>query len=143
MKLFTDGAAPTIVLAAEGASTERMRELAASGVDVILCRASGGRIDLRDAMRKLGERELSSALLEGGGKLNGAMLEAGLVDKAVIFYAPKIIGGAGPGLFDFPGFERMRDAIRLEKVDIARYGDRKSTRLNSSHIQKSRMPSSA
>lgn len=123
LKLFTDGAAPTIVLTGPDAPQERRLALEAAGIEVIPCAGEGGRIDLCDAMRKLGERELSSVLLEGGGKLNGAMLEAGLIDKAVIFFAPKIIGGSGPGLFDFPGFARMKDAIRLERVDITRYGD--------------------
>lgn len=123
LKLFTDGEAPTIVLATAQAEPDKKRALASAGVEVIECAGEDGRVDLRDAMRRLGERELCSVLLEGGGTLNGAMLAAGLIDKAVIFYAPKVIGGSGPALFDFPGFERMRDAIQLDRVELARYGD--------------------
>ena len=123
LKLFTDGQAPTIVLAAEEANGGKRGRLEAAGVEVVGCKADGSRIDLRDAMRKLGEREIASVLLEGGGKLNGAMLEAGLIDKVAIFYAPKIVGGAGTPLFDAGLADRMAEAVRLVRIEIERYGD--------------------
>jgi len=123
LKLFTDGQAPTIVLAAEGADGGQRSALEAAGVEVIGCANDDGRIDLRDAMRKLGEREIGSVLLEGGGKLNGAMLEAGLIDKVAIFYAPKIVGSAGTPLFDRPVAERMAEAITLAGIEVERYGE--------------------
>jgi diaminohydroxyphosphoribosylaminopyrimidine deaminase/5-amino-6-(5-phosphoribosylamino)uracil reductase len=123
LKLFTDGQAPTIVLAAADADSGKRRELEAAGVEVIGCAAAEGHIDLRDAMRKLGEREIGSVLLEGGGKLNGAMLEAGLVDKIVVFFAPKIVGSGGTPLFDHPVAGRMAEAIKLARIEIERYGD--------------------
>jgi len=123
LKLFTDGLAPTIVLAAADADSGKRRELEAAGVEVIGCAAAEGRIDLRDAMRKLGGREIGSVLLEGGGKLNGAMLEAGLVDKIAVFFAPKIVGSGGTPLFDHPVAGRMSEAIKLARIEIERYGD--------------------
>lgn len=124
-KLFRDGEAPTIVLAAANADPAKRQALEAAGVEVIACPAAGpdGRIDLRAAMQALGEREIGSVLLEGGGKLNGAMLEAGLIDKAVIFFAPKIVGSGGTALFDFPGPAKMAEAFRLERVEIEQYGE--------------------
>lgn len=76
-------------------------------------------------MVKLGEMEISSILLEGGGTLNGAMLESGLVDRVVLFYAPKIVGGGSesPGTFDFPGVALMKDAITLEGLEVEVLGD--------------------
>ncbi|HUC92395.1 MAG TPA: bifunctional diaminohydroxyphosphoribosylaminopyrimidine deaminase/5-amino-6-(5-phosphoribosylamino)uracil reductase RibD [Paenibacillus sp.] len=122
-RLLSDGLAPTIVLTTESADPERIQALEAAGVQVLAC-GSGERIDLKLAMRRLGEREISSVLLEGGGRLNGAMLEAGLIDKAVLFYAAKIIGGPeAPGLFDFGGFARMADAVRLDRVTVETYGE--------------------
>ena len=123
LKLFTDGQAPTIVLAARDADEGRKRALEAAGVEVIGCEIRDGRIDLRDAMRKLGGRGIGSVLLEGGGRLNGAMLAAGLVDKIAVFYAPKIVGSAGTPLFDWPGAGRMAEAVRLERIEIERYGE--------------------
>jgi diaminohydroxyphosphoribosylaminopyrimidine deaminase/5-amino-6-(5-phosphoribosylamino)uracil reductase len=86
-------------------------------------RGAYSRIDLHDAMRKLGEREIGSVLLEGGGRLNGAMLQAGLIDKIAVFFAPKIVGSGGTPLFDYPVAARMAEAVRLTRVEIERYGD--------------------
>ena len=123
LRVYTDGEAPTIVLTTEAAEPERVRLLESLGVEVIAC-GPGPSVDLRLGMEAVGRRELPSVLLEGGGMLNGAMLAAGLIDKIVLFYAPKIVGGAGaPGSFDFPGFERMADAIGLSRVSVEAYGD--------------------
>lgn len=121
-RLVRDGEAPTVVLTTERAPQARRRELEALGVEVIDC-GPGPAVDLRAAMERLGEREIGSLLVEGGGKLSGALLEARLVDKLVLFYAPKIIGGgaAAPGNFDFPGFGRMREAIALERLEVERF----------------------
>lgn len=52
------------------------------------------RPDLRKVLEDLGRRQLTSVLLEAGAGLNGAALDAGLVDKVFLYYAPKILGGA-------------------------------------------------
>ena len=52
------------------------------------------RPDLRKVLEDLGRRELASVLLEAGAGLNGAALDARLVDKVFLYYAPKILGGA-------------------------------------------------
>ncbi|KIL38095.1 5-amino-6-(5-phosphoribosylamino)uracil reductase, partial [Gordoniibacillus kamchatkensis] len=65
-----------------------------------------------------------SIFLEGGGTLNGAMLQRKLVDKIILFIAPKIIGGPGaPSAFQFEGFERMSDAVRLTRLTMERSGE--------------------
>ena len=51
------------------------------------------KIDLNKLMIKLGEMKIDSILLEGGGEVNYSALESGIVDKLMIFIAPKIIGG--------------------------------------------------
>jgi diaminohydroxyphosphoribosylaminopyrimidine deaminase / 5-amino-6-(5-phosphoribosylamino)uracil reductase len=114
--------APTIVLTTKQASMDQIMKLNALGVEVIKC-GDGPKVDLRHAMKVLGEREISSILLEGGGRLNGAMLEAGLIDKMVLFFAPKLIGGAAPANFSFLGLDRMNDALQLERVRVEVIGE--------------------
>ena len=53
-------------------------------------------------MRELGRRQILSVLLEAGAELNGAALEAGIVDKMILFYAPKIMGTGGVPLAQYP-----------------------------------------
>jgi diaminohydroxyphosphoribosylaminopyrimidine deaminase / 5-amino-6-(5-phosphoribosylamino)uracil reductase len=51
-----------------------------------------GRLDLHSVLRRLGELEITSVIIEGGTTLNGAALAAGAVDKVFLYYAPTILG---------------------------------------------------
>ncbi|WP_248925366.1 bifunctional diaminohydroxyphosphoribosylaminopyrimidine deaminase/5-amino-6-(5-phosphoribosylamino)uracil reductase RibD [Paenibacillus hamazuiensis] len=121
-KLVTDRTSETIVLATEQAPGDKARRLQELGVTVLIS-GSGPQVDLPQAMKRLGEREIGSILLEGGGTLNGAMLTQQLVDKLVLFFAPKLIGGYdAPGTFRFAGFERMSEALELDRVTVEQFG---------------------
>ncbi len=123
LRLFDDEA-PTWMITTQQASEASEARLRAAGAEVIRCGdADCERVDLAAALRELGKREIGSILLEGGGALSGAMLQAGLVDKLMLFYAPKIIGSSGSvPAFDFSGPDNMQDALRLRQVSIERYG---------------------
>ena len=91
------------------------------GAEVLICREREGRVDLQDMMARLGRMNIQSLLLEGGSTLAGEALRIGLIDKAVLFFAPKLVGGEGPGLFAGMGIERMEDAFRLKDVKYRRF----------------------
>lgn len=114
---------PTILLASAQAPHSRRAALEARGITVLTC-GDGPQVDLTLAMRQLGEREIGSILLEGGGKLNGAMLERRLIDKLVLMFAPKIIGGgsAAPVNINFDGFAKMDEAITLDRLKVEQFG---------------------
>nr|WP_042122096.1 bifunctional diaminohydroxyphosphoribosylaminopyrimidine deaminase/5-amino-6-(5-phosphoribosylamino)uracil reductase RibD [Paenibacillus senegalensis] len=112
-----------LIITTEEAAVERRMRLEQNGAEVIAAGA-GPEVDLTLAMKLLGERQISSILLEGGGRINGAMLELGLIDKCYLFYAPKIIGGEGaPSNFQFPGQEKMADAVSLRKITVEMFDD--------------------
>src|SRR5579863_7999019 len=46
-----------------------------------------GRPDLAAVLRRLGELEITSLMIEGGSTVNGAALAAGIVDKVFLYYA--------------------------------------------------------
>ncbi len=102
----------------------KIDELAGLGVEIIPCREDNGRVDLNDLLRKLGGMGIQSLLLEGGRELAGEALRMGLIDKFLLFYAPKLVGGAdGPGLFGGKGVERMDDARMLGDIRMRRFGE--------------------
>lgn len=122
-KLVKDRTAPTWVLTTNDADIDKEKELQRQGVEVIRC-GYGKRVDLVLALQMIAEREIGSVLVEGGGKLNGALLEAGLVDKLILFFAPKIIGGqSAPSNFQWDGFAKMSDAFRLTNCEWVQFGD--------------------
>jgi diaminohydroxyphosphoribosylaminopyrimidine deaminase/5-amino-6-(5-phosphoribosylamino)uracil reductase len=53
-------------------------------------------------LRRLGEMEILSVLMEAGGQLNGSALTAGVVDRITLFYAPVFLGPAGVPLLREP-----------------------------------------
>ncbi|MGH9740698.1 MAG: bifunctional diaminohydroxyphosphoribosylaminopyrimidine deaminase/5-amino-6-(5-phosphoribosylamino)uracil reductase RibD [Candidatus Acidiferrales bacterium] len=73
----------------------KARALERAGIDVVRMPARTGRVDLQTVLRDLGNRQILNVILEAGAELNGAALEAGIVDKMVLFYAPKIMGAGG------------------------------------------------
>jgi diaminohydroxyphosphoribosylaminopyrimidine deaminase/5-amino-6-(5-phosphoribosylamino)uracil reductase len=80
-----------------------------------------GRVALPALLAELYRRGVRAALLEGGPRLAGAFLAAGLVDKVVGYVAPKLLG-AGPAALLDAGVETIADAIDLDVVEVVQIG---------------------
>ncbi len=61
-----------------------------------------GRVDLPAMLQALGARGINELHVEAGAKLNGALLEAGLVDEILMYIAPRVIGDPARGAFERP-----------------------------------------
>jgi len=70
----------------------KARKLQSAGVELIEVKRSRSGLDLGAVFKDLGRRDILSVLLEAGPHLNAAALSANLVNKLVLFYAPKIAG---------------------------------------------------
>ena len=109
----------TIIATTVLPSVEDARNLLSASCDVIQCASKDNHVDINDLMFKLGSLGIDSLLLEGGGTLNAAFLEAGCVDEVWAFIAPKIIGGEGAKTpVSGKGIDKMSDAIQLQNIDI-------------------------
>ena len=79
---------------------------------------------LEEELARLAEDDVQSLLLEGGPTLAHAFLRADLIDKLVLFVAPKLVGGDdAPPLFAGPGVRDLADAFRLSHLEVSRVGD--------------------
>jgi diaminohydroxyphosphoribosylaminopyrimidine deaminase/5-amino-6-(5-phosphoribosylamino)uracil reductase len=94
-KLVRRARKDVIVFTLEPPDSSKARALEKAGVEVVRVRERAGRPDLRAVLRELGRRQILSVILEAGADLNGAALEAGVVDKMLLFYAPRIMGTRG------------------------------------------------
>ncbi len=114
-RLFADvSRAPVLLVAARGEG-HRRRALQAAGAKVLVAPGHDGRVDLAVALAALRERGVGRLLVEGGARLNGALLDAGLVDQVSAFVAPRILGAAGaPG--PVAGHGTLAGAARLTDV---------------------------
>ena len=91
-RLVQGAANDVLVLCGEDADTGREQALRARGVEVLRLAAPHGRVDLREVLGTLQQRGIRSVLAEGGSTLNGALLEADLADKIVLYFAPSELG---------------------------------------------------
>ncbi|MDQ7858269.1 MAG: bifunctional diaminohydroxyphosphoribosylaminopyrimidine deaminase/5-amino-6-(5-phosphoribosylamino)uracil reductase RibD [Armatimonadota bacterium] len=116
--------APTLIATTAAAPAARIDAMRRAGVEVLVADGAGGRVDLRALLEALGRRGLLSVLVEGGGTVNAAALEAGLVDRVIALVAPRLIGGAGaPTPLDGAGPAGVAGARRLRELRVARLGD--------------------
>jgi diaminohydroxyphosphoribosylaminopyrimidine deaminase/5-amino-6-(5-phosphoribosylamino)uracil reductase len=115
---------PTLIAATPAASSSKIRSLEKRGVEVwVLPKSPQGKVNLRVLMKKLAVRGIVSVLLEGGAQINASALKAGLVDRFLFFFAPKVVGGVrAPGVVGGEGARRMRDAVPLQLIGVRRIG---------------------
>jgi diaminohydroxyphosphoribosylaminopyrimidine deaminase / 5-amino-6-(5-phosphoribosylamino)uracil reductase len=116
---------PSCAVIAVGAEApeKRVRELAAAGATVVSCGTRDGRVDLGALLADLFAREVRAVLVEGGGEVHGAFLDAGLVDRVTMFAAPLLMGGRGaPPVVGGAGRE-LKNAVRLGGFKVTPLGD--------------------
>lgn len=113
---------PTIAACLEGA--ENADYFINKGIKIIYTSSKNGHIDLIDLMKKLGEMNIDSILLEGGGTLNYSALEAGIVNKLQAYVAPKIFGGGSSKTpVEGIGVPIPSEAFMLSKPEISLIDD--------------------
>jgi diaminohydroxyphosphoribosylaminopyrimidine deaminase/5-amino-6-(5-phosphoribosylamino)uracil reductase len=81
-----------LVFTAASLKSPKARRLQHSGVELVRAKSRRGHIDLHAVLSELGRRDILSVLLEAGPSLNSAAISANLVQKLVLFYAPKLAG---------------------------------------------------
>ncbi len=115
--LRTLGLGPVVVFAGRGAPAGKARALARRGVEVVPPPGGAMAWSLDRVLAELGRREVAALLVEGGGRLYTAFVEAGLADKAVLTLAPRLLGGdAAPGFLGGAGAGTVAAARALRRV---------------------------
>ena len=101
-KLVSDAQGDLVVFTTRPADSPRAHALQCAGVEVFRVPEKRGHVDLHAVIRELGRREMLNVLIEAGAELNGAALQAGIVDKMILFYAPKVMGTGGVPMARIP-----------------------------------------
>ena len=92
-------------------------------VDTLSIPDAHGRVDLAAMLQALGAREINELHVEAGAKLNGALLEAGLVDELLVYVAPRVIGDPARGFFERPtALNSLAGTENFEWQDVRRVG---------------------
>ena len=69
-------------------------------LEVLTLPDTNGRVDLAGLLRALATRGINELHVEAGAKLSGALLDAGLIDELLLYFAPTLIGEPARGMFD-------------------------------------------
>ena len=105
------------------APDDRVRALQATGAQIVRCPDANGRVALPALLAELFARDVRGLLVEGGAEVAASFVDAGVVDRVAMFFAPLIVGGrdalpviAGAG-------RELKRAIALGALEIRRLGD--------------------
>jgi len=120
-KLVKSAQNDVVVFTTQRADSPKARALVRAGVEVFQVRPRGGHVDLHAVIHELGRREMLNVLLEAGAELNGAALQAGIVDKMILFYAPKIMGTGGVPMARIPAHWFPKSPA-LKNLRVLTYG---------------------
>jgi diaminohydroxyphosphoribosylaminopyrimidine deaminase/5-amino-6-(5-phosphoribosylamino)uracil reductase len=105
-----------------GAGDKKIAVLRGMGANVIPLPGMDGRVDLAKMMQALASLEINELLVEAGPSLNGALIQAGLVDDLVIYLAPYLIGDAARGMAQLPELAFLQEKRALTIHDIRSIG---------------------
>ena len=136
-KLVKSARRDVLVFTTASIRCARAQALSRAGVEIVRVQEKDGRPELRAVMEELGRREFLSVMIEGGAQVNGAALAAGVVDKVVLFYAPKMFGEAGLAMLD----TRVAASVampELREITIRRSGPDFAVEGNLSDVYRNR-----
>jgi len=114
----------TLLAFGKSITPEEASAFTQAGAELLELPSVAGLVDLEKLLKALGEREITSVLVEGGGILLGSLFDCGLVDKVIAFIAPVIIGGSeAKTAVGGKGVDKVTNSLRLEHVSVERFGE--------------------
>ena len=81
-----------------------------------------GKVDLAALMKELAHRHINEVHVEAGFRLNGSLVQAGVVDELLVYLAPLLIGEA-QGMVHLPALSDLTHAQRLEFREVTAVGE--------------------
>lgn len=109
-----------IVCAVENDMADKIR---AMGAEVVALDDEQGKVSMQKLMAYLGERQIDSILVEGGGQIHEACRSAGIVNHICCYIAPKILGGKEAKTpVEGQGVATIKEAMLLSEPKLTRLG---------------------
>lgn len=113
----------TLIVTGPFVSKDKKNRIERKGVKIIKASVIDGLINLDRLMDYLGSLNITSLLIEGGGRVIASALSSKIVDKINFFFAPKILGGDdGVPVCKGPGPDLMKNCISVTDVHTRRFG---------------------
>jgi diaminohydroxyphosphoribosylaminopyrimidine deaminase/5-amino-6-(5-phosphoribosylamino)uracil reductase len=114
--------ARTIVATTEAANRKKRAVLDKMGIETILVNQDQNQqVDLKELLVELGNRNISSVLVEGGATVITSIIRENLADRLVVLIAPKIVGKGIEAIGNL-GIRVMDDAMKISVRQVIRRG---------------------
>ncbi len=120
--LWEPSGGQVVVITTTRADAARIKRLEHQGARVIQVAAAPRGVSLPAALHALAGLGVNHVLVEGGAEVNAALLQGKLVDRLVLYLAPKLLGGRDALSVIGGTAPRLADAISLDEVSVARIG---------------------
>ena len=115
--------APTIIATTPAADDKKLAVLRDRGIEVLIVATDlAGGVDIARLLSALGERDITSVLVEGGSRVTTAFFRRSLVDRLVAIIAPKVIGSGLESVGNL-NIENINRALKLSFEKTYRLGD--------------------
>ncbi len=122
-KVLKDNSSKTIIAVTKAAPARKIAQIKKLGAEVLILKDREGKVSLSSLITKLGERNITHVLIEGGGSLAASAIEEKIVDKIIFFIAPIIIGGkTAPTPIEGKGIDQLIKAVSLKDVLVRKSG---------------------
>ena len=116
------GSEKNIIVTSDTATAGKISALKNLGATVWPLPAPQGAVRWLPLLKRLAKTGIASVLIEGGATTAAGALKEKVVDKMLLFYAPKLIGGDGRYMIDSLGVEHIRQSVMLQKLKIEKSG---------------------
>ena len=114
--------APLIVVVGPEAPEARKAGLAAAGAKIVAVDAAQGGVDLRQTLQALAGQGFSRLFAEGGAEVAASLVATDLIDEAVIFRAPVVVGANGVRALGGTALSALERSPRYRLVETANVG---------------------
>lgn len=111
-----------IIVTSDTVPAGKIRGLENLGATVWRMPAREGAVRWLPLLRKLAKTGIASVLIEGGATTAASALKEKMVDKMLLFYAPKLLGGDGRYMIDSLGVEHIKQSVMLQNLTIQKSG---------------------
>jgi len=111
-----------VLVAAAQEDKPRIAALKAKGAEVVVMPNAAGKVELGDLFRELARRGVNEVHVEAGFRLNGSLVREGLVDEALVYLAPALIGDKAHGMFELPELTELSGRRELKISDVRMIG---------------------
>jgi len=102
---------------------QKIAALENAGARVEVLSAANGRVDLQACLQDLATRGCNEVLVEAGATLNGALLQAGLIDELLLYLAPQLLGDMARGMAMLGELTKLDQRVELAWQDARNVGN--------------------